>query len=229
LSLLAAVPLAFADIGHPRVIRVFVQSLALTILIFVGAWFGLDAILLELPEPPLPEFLETAWATGSDWAAFPIVIVAAFFLFPAVATGVMSLFLDTVVDAVETRHYPGSPPLRKVGLGESALLGLASFARLLLWNLALLPVYVALLFTAVGPLFLFVGVNGWLMGRDLLEMVAVRHMDRRSAGRFLLEHKRERLALGALTAPMYLVPVLNFAAPILSAALAAHAFHRARR
>ena len=44
-------------------------------------------------------------------------------------------------------------------------------------NLLMTPVYVALLVSGVGTAAAFFVVNAWLLGRDLTDMVAARHMD----------------------------------------------------
>ncbi len=45
-------------------------------------------------------------------------------------------------------------------------------------NLLLSPLYLILLVTGVGTALAFFLVNGWLLGRDLGDMVAARHMPR---------------------------------------------------
>lgn len=222
--MIAELPRVLAQLSDRRFVAVFLKSIALTLAILVGLWFGLDAWLSGSSAPPLPAAMQRFWTEASDWAALPIVVIGGWFLFPGIATGVMGLFLDDVVDAVEDRHYPHAMAQRRVPVAEAAMLALASAARVVLWNLALAPVYIVFLFTAVGPLLLFTAVNGWLMGRDLLEMVAVRHMPRGEASSLIASNRALRLRLGLTAAPLFLVPVLNLFAPIIAAALAAHAF-----
>lgn len=222
--MLAELPRVLAQLSDRRFVAVFLKSIALTLAILVALWFGLDAWLSGSHAPPLPATMQRFWTEASDWAALPIVVIGGWFLFPGIATGVMGLFLDEVVDAVEDRHYPHAMAQRRVPVAEAAMLALASAARVVLWNLALAPLYIVLLFTAVGPPLLFTAVNGWLMGRDLLEMVAVRHMPRGAASALIASNRALRLRLGLTAAPLFLVPVLNLFAPIIAAALAAHAF-----
>jgi uncharacterized protein involved in cysteine biosynthesis len=222
--MLAELPRVLAQLRDRRLVAVFLKSIALTLLILAGVWYGLDSWLSGSSAPPLPVWMQRFWADAADWAALPIVVIGGWFLFPGIATGVMGLFLDDVVDAVEDRHYPRAMAHRRMPLAEAGLLALASALRVVLWNLALAPIYLLLLFTAVGPLLLFTAVNGWLMGRDLLEMVAIRHMPRAEASALIASNRALRLRLGLTAAPLFLVPVLNLFAPIIAAALAAHAF-----
>ncbi|RKS89211.1 uncharacterized protein involved in cysteine biosynthesis [Sphingosinicella microcystinivorans] len=222
--MLAELPRVLAQLSDRRLVAVFLKSVALTLLILAGVWYGLDSWFSGSSAPPLPAWMQRFWGDAADWAALPIVVIGGWFLFPGIATGVMGLFLDEVVDAVEARHYPHAMAHRRVPLAEAGLLALASALRVVLWNLALAPLYLVLLFTAVGPLILFTAVNGWLMGRDFLEMVAVRHMPRAEASALIASNRALRLRLGFTAAPVFLVPGLNLFAPIIAAALAAHAF-----
>ena len=110
------------------------------------------------------------------------MIVASGFLFPAVMVLIMSIFLEEIAEAVEGRYYPGLPPARPQPFGEM-LWGSLSFALLtLVANLAVLPLYLVFLF--IPPLipFVFYLLNGYLLGRESFELVAVRRLDLRSAG-----------------------------------------------
>jgi CysZ protein len=103
-----------------------------------------------------------------------------------------------------------------------------SVVRLMLVNLLLLPVYAALLLTAIGPFALFLVANGILLGRDLGEMVAVRHLDQAGCKDWLANSRWSRAALGLVVTGIFMVPIANFFAPIIGAAMATHIFHGAR-
>jgi uncharacterized protein involved in cysteine biosynthesis len=109
-------------------------------------------------------------------------------------------------------------------------MGLASAARGLIVNIAVLPAYILLLVTGVGSALLFLLVNGWLIGRDLQDMVLARH---RAPGEKLVSVARqgglpggERFALGLIVTLLLLVPFVNLLAPVLGAAMATHRVHR---
>ena len=161
-------------------------------------------------------------------ASLLLGLLGLWFLFPAIAIGVIGIFADEVVEAVEARHYPGAGG-RNVPLGRSLRLSLASVGRLLLWTLLAAPFYVILLVTGIGPFLLFSAVNALALGRDLGEMVAARHHDGEAMKRWLAATRLRRATLGLGAAWLFLVPFANLLAPLLSAAAATHMFHGGKK
>ena len=76
--------------------------------------------------------------------------------------------------------------------------------------------------------FLLIAVNGWLLGREYVEMVALRRMDRTAARAFRKAHRLRVFGVGAAMAALMAVPLANLFAPLLGAAAATHLFHRVR-
>ena len=67
-------------------------------------------------------------------------------------------------------------PAHDVPFARSLQMGLRSASRALAVNLVLAPAYILLLLTGFGTPLLFFAANGWLLGVDLGEMVAARHI-----------------------------------------------------
>lgn len=214
--------LSVAQLGDPPIRRVLAQSLALTLAIFVAlglfVWWGTRAVL-------------AAWAGGHSGAvasavAVLVTLLALWLLFRAVAILVIGVFADTVVEAVEAKHYPAAlASARAVPFHRAMMMGVRSGLRFVAVNLVLLPVYVALLVTGIGTAALFFGVNAWLLGRDLGEMVAARHIDGASMRAWRKATAGQRFLLGLAVTGLFVVPVVNILAPILGAAMATHVFH----
>ena len=97
----------------------------------------------------------------------------------------------------------------------------------MLANLIALPFALVLLFTGVGTFLLFLAVNAVLLGRELQDMVWLRHCHRQ--GDCAPVSKTERFLLGGVVAAMLAVPFVNFLAPVLGAASATHLIHRNAR
>ena len=229
--MISSLALAIGDLFDRQIIRITILSLAITLAIFAGL-----AVMFS-------------WAfSGSDPCAFldfdtcqidsttgvlggiGLTLVLVWLLFPAVAIGVIVGFAERIMKAVEARHYPQSAAgVRPLGATGLALLGLKSSARLLIVNVVALPFYIILLVTGVGPLILFVLVNGWAAGRDFGEMVSYRHGDREARRRWLHESRSGRTLIGIACACLFLVPFLNLIAPILGVAAVTHLYHRTAR
>lgn len=216
--------LALGQLGDARVLAVFAKATTLTLAIFavlgVALWQGAEAIARAY-----------AFQTGPFAAlgATLLALVLGWLLFRVVAIAVMGLFADGVVAAVEARHYPETlGEVREPSLALSLRLGLASVWRALLFNLLALPLYMILLVTGVGSVLLFGAVNALLLGRDLGEMVAIRHMPKEEVKSWLERTRGWRLALGAIVTVLLSVPIVNLLAPVLGAAMAAHLFHSGR-
>ncbi|MEH3159029.1 MAG: EI24 domain-containing protein, partial [Sphingomonas taxi] len=84
------------------------------------------------------------------------------------------------------------------------------------------------LFTAIGPAIAFFLVNAWLLGRDLGEMVASRHMDDAAMRGWRRATRGERFVLGLAGTGLFVVPLLNLFAPIVGAGMATHLFHASK-
>lgn len=210
--------LALRDLRNPRVLRILLQSLALTLLLLIVA----GAAVYFAARWALDHW-QWLGATERDMAGLLVVlaiIAGSWLLFRAVAIVVVGLFADAIVADVEGRHYPAAAVRAvEVGWGQNIRLALASLARLIGGNLLALPVYILLLVTGIGTPIFALFVNGLLLGRDLEAMVLARHPDR---SRF---DRPARWSLGLLSAASFVVPVANLLAPIVSAAMAVHMLH----
>jgi CysZ protein len=210
--------LALRDVPQPRVLRILLQSLALTLLLLLFAGAAI--------------YFATRWAlnhwqwlgaTERDMAGLLVVlaiIAGSWLLFRAVAIVVVGLFADAIVADVEGRHYPAAAARAvDVGWRQNIRLALASVVRLIGGNLLALPIYILLLVSGIGTPIFALFVNGLLLGRDLEAMVLARHPDRPRLDR------PARWSLGLLSAASFVVPIANLLAPILSAAMAVHMLH----
>lgn len=210
--------LALRDVPNPRVLRILLQSLALTLLLLII----MGAAIYFAARWALDHW---QWLGESERDMAGILVVLAiiagsWLLFRAVAIVVVGLFADAIVADVEGRHYPAAAARAvDVGWRQNIRLALASVARLIGGNLLALPIYILLLVTGIGTPIFALFVNGLLLGRDLEAMVLARHPDRPRLDR------PARWSLGLLSAASFVVPVANLLAPIVSAAMAVHMLH----
>jgi CysZ protein len=223
-EMLRALSLTLGQIGDRAILGVIAKSLALTLVIF--AILGVAVVFVT-------RTVVATYGWGSDAgmaaaaAAGLAAIVGAWLLFRAVAIPVIGFFADEVVAAIEARHYPAAAQIaRPATVALSLRLTLASVARLILLNLLAVPLYAVLLFTAIGPLILFLAINALLLGRDLGEMVAVRHLGAQARKDWLRVTRGERAIMGAIVTGIFMIPIINLIAPIVGAGMATHLFHR---
>lgn len=222
--------LAIGQLTDRPVLLVFLKSLALTLLLFAGFGVGLWYVMDPLGAA-LGEWLgfSRGYEVFADVAIFILFVLGWWLLFRAVAVAVIGIFADEVVAAVEAKHYPAAhAAARDVPLGQSIAMGVGSAARTIGFNLLLSPLYLMLLITGVGTALAFFLVNAWLLGRDLGDMVAARHMPYRALAEWRRGTRTRRFALGAVGTGLFLVPLVALVAPVLGAAMATHAFHRGR-
>jgi CysZ protein len=149
------------------------------------------------------------------------VLVLSWLLFPAVVTAIMSLFLERIAVAVEALDYPGRGPPRRQRIGETIAATLRLTGLTLLLNLLALPVY--LLVPGIN-LVLFLTLNGYLLGREYFEVVALRRLDAAAA-----RAARSRFGLrvflgGVMIAALFSVPLVNLVAPVIATAFMVHVF-----
>ncbi|WP_033923230.1 EI24 domain-containing protein [Sphingomonas sp. 37zxx] len=225
--MIRALTLSLAQLTDPPILRVFAKSFAVTLILFallsaafwavaraVAGWLGAGA----------------GWQELAGFIAVLLAIGGAWLLFRAVAIAVVGVFADEVVEAVERRHYPQAVTSAKpVPFARGLAMGLGSASRTVLVNLVLVPVYLALLVTGIGSAILFFLVNGWLLGRDLGDMVAARHMPKAAMRDWRATTGVRRFMLGLVGTGLLVVPVANILAPVVAAAMATHWYHGRKR
>ena len=162
---------SFREIFSPPFRRVMWISLGLTLLVLVAFGAGLQWALAALPEFG-PE-LAGGWvdAVLEFIARFLAVIVLVPLVHPVVSL-VAGFFLENIAARVEAENYPADPPGTDQPFFQSLLIALRFTLVLIIVNLLALPFY---LVPGVN-LVLFWIVNGYLLGREFFELVALRHV-----------------------------------------------------
>ncbi|MDF2493614.1 MAG: hypothetical protein K0S66_548 [Sphingomonas sp.] len=219
-----ALALSLSQLGDRPIRSVLRKSLLLTVVVFAllggVTWWGVNRLL-------------EGWTyNGSLAAAAALVIsvLAMWLMFRAVAIAIVGLYADTIVAAVESRHYPRAlATAHDVPMAQSMRMGLASAGRFVGINLLLVAAYLVLLATGIGTAALFLAVNAWLLGRDLSDMVAARHMSPAEMPAWRRQTMARRFLLGLAVTGLFLIPFLNILAPVLGAAMATHFYHRSHR
>ncbi len=211
---------ALGDLDLPVVRRTMLTAalLALVVLaaLVAGTWVAMTQVAL----------VATGWLdTVLDVVGGVGVLVAAWFLFPAALTGIAGIFLEDVADAVETRHWPEAGPPGRTGVATALAGALRLFGLMLLFNLLALPLY----FVPVMNLLAFYAINGYLLGREYVELVASRRLAPDAVRALRRRHRLKLFGAGVTIALLLTVPVVNLLTPVIATVFMVHVFHGLRR
>jgi CysZ protein len=229
LSLLVDLGRALGQLGDPRFLRLLLRSLAITVAaLAILSWVVVAGLGWILPETVnLPWIGQVGFLDDvASWAAIGAMLLLSVVLMVPVAAAVVGFFLDEVAAAVETRSYPALPPARAQTLAAQVGDSLRFFALVVGVNLVALVIYLG-----VAPLapFVFWAVNGFLLGREYFQLVALRRLAPDAATALRRRHSwRIWLAGTAMAVPLS-VPLLNLVVPIVGVAVFTHQFHRLAR
>jgi len=214
--MLSALIRAFAELFSPPLRRVVVIGLAIAVASFALLWLG---IALGLAHMTLVSWKPLRWLL--DLLGVAGVMLLSWLLFPAAVTMIMGFFLEQVAAAVERRDYPGRGPPRARAIRETVATSLRLMLATMLLNVLALPVY------ALAPginLFVFLGLNGYLFGREYFEVVALRRLDSDAARAMRHRFGGRVFAAGVVIAGLFALPLVNLAAPVIATAFMLHLF-----
>jgi CysZ protein len=215
-----ALGLAIEDTLAPEQRRIIVISLLLALALLAALWLAAAVALDHLR------------VAGIWWLDLPIAIAGslaalflAWLLFPTTTALVMGFFIERLLAEVESRRYPGLGRPRPVGAGEIIGSGLRLLLLALVLNLLALPLYL------IPPinLFIYYGLNGYLVGRGYFELVALRRMDGTVARALWRRHRGRFFLAGIVVAVLLSLPLVNLLAPVTAAAFMLHVFEALRR
>ncbi len=218
--MVAAFSLAVRDAFAPEQRRSLILSLVLTLVLLAALWIAAAAVFAATRVSGLL-WLDTIVHVLGGLAA----LFVAWALFPAVTMLVLGFFLDGVVAAIERAHYPDLPPSRRIGLGATTAAALRLALVALAVNLVLLPFY---LFPGVN-IAVYYGLNGYLVGREYFEPIALRRTDRQGVQALWRAHRARLVLAGAIIVFLLSLPVIDLAAPLIGAAFMLHLFEGMRR
>ena len=210
-----AIGKALRQLDDPAIQRTLMFSIAIALGCFIALWLVIGFLLTETA------FFSIGWLeTIVDVMGGLATAVITWLLFPAVVSGLIGVFLDSVARAVEARHYPGLPSAQGQTVGETIVSGLKFLGVLIVLNIFML------LFLIVPPVFPFVfyAVNGYLLGREYFELVALRRIGEADARALRKQRQGALFVTGIAIAFLLTVPVVNLLAPIVATATMVHLF-----
>src|SRR5271166_4848590 len=195
---------SFAQILSPPFRRVMWKSLGLTTAILVLAGVGLDRLALS--------FIHV----GPAWLGTVLSVVVALGLIAGM------IFLADIAAIVEREIDPVGAPGRPLPLAASVATGLRFAALSILINIVAI---VLTLFTGVGFVSFFL-LNGYLLGREYFEFVAMRHTPPAQAAALRLRYGWQVYLAGIIVSGVVAVPVLNLLTPLFATAFMTRLYKR---
>ena len=213
--------ISFSQLPDPAFRRVMVKAILLSVFVFVFlaiiVWFVLS---------------ETNFFTFWLFEAFADIfggitaIVIAWLLFPTLASFFITLFLEDIVEAVESRYYPDTL-LEKINNPSAMFIISLRFTVIALFlNILAIPFYFFTIWFPPLGIFVFYCLNGYLLGREYFELVALRQIKMEDIPSIRQSNRWQLFLFGSVTTFLFTIPVINFLAPILGVTGMTHLFRK---
>ncbi|MDO6456637.1 EI24 domain-containing protein [Celeribacter halophilus] len=217
---------ALVQLGDRRFQSVLLKGLGLTIALLIAIYLAFVWIIgAFVPDTfSLPFIGQVTWIDDAlSIGSFFLMIGLSVFLMVPVASAFTGIFLEEVSEAVEDRHYPGLPEVPRQSIVDIVVDSLSFLGVIIVANVIALVLYLVL--NVAAPL-IFWALNGFLLGREYFQMVAMRRLGREGAKAARKRHMPEIWLAGALMAIPLTIPVVNLLIPVLGAATFTHMFMR---
>jgi len=200
---------AFQQIFTPPFRRVLVKTLALTFLLLIAFFIGVEKLFVTWLVLPYT-WLATAL---SVIAGLGFVVGLAFVITP-VSFIVAGFFFDELAAIVETEIAPGRPAGKTPPLGDvirvaAKFAGVAVLVNLLAFVLLLVPGLNAVVFFLA---------NAYLFGRGYFEFAALRYRAIEDVVAMRRIHSVQIFIAGLFVAGLAAVPIVNLLTPLFGAA-----------
>lgn len=223
-----ALLLALRQLADRRIIAVLLLSLVIA-LVLTGPFMLIFVIIAAILDWILPASLTLPWigqvgflgvftnglASKTSWVFWTYVM-------SPVAVAIIGALLDWIVDAVEARHYPDLPVVRRRSIAQ--IVGYGAKFLFLMLGVSLAALIVSF-FSGIGAPLVFVLANGYLIGREYFETVALRRVSEAEAAVLTRRRLPVLWLLGSLLALALSVPFVNLVVPLVGVAAFTHLYH----
>lgn len=167
------------------------------------------------------------WLLGPilSWAWGLLALIFGALLLPPITIIIGSIYSDSIVDHIEKKYYPSRLGMRQIKLSELGFSISKNFCITIIVNILLAPVYLIGTFFPIISFLIFYSVNGYLIGKELFETVASRHLEMKD--RYLLKKQNNNKVIvgGIIMVGISTIPILNLIAAVLGIVFMTHFFH----
>ena len=213
----------FQQLNDPKILKALLFATLLTIgAIILALVFGatiLDAIMNHFSDT-----LESWLGKGETWfygiAQFlggSLILVLCYFLFAGIHGAFVGIFIDDILDSIQQRHFPETPWNKAPSLMTSCFFSMRILLLTLGLNIIASPLLVLGWFIPPLGLSLQVILNGYILGKEYGQIVEFRIPNDSSSSQ-----TPKYFLNGILASLLWIVPILNFLAPILLAGSVLH-------
>jgi CysZ protein len=207
---------AIAQLDDQAFQRILWKSLLAASIVFALLWFGIARLFADTVTVGDGILGWAEWL--GDLLGFLFVPLLAWLLFPATVNLVIGWLLGDVADAVDARHYAGLAKANPASAIYTVISSLRLLGKMLVLNLLALPF---LLIPVVFP-FVFYSVNGYLLGWEYFELVALRRITPDNIDHLRRAHRGQVFLAGVVAAVLLTIPVINLLTPVLTVAAMVH-------
>ena len=213
--------ITIAQISEPSLRQILIKSVLISLVSILAC--GLLAwILLEKFGLFGFGFLDTFL----PWIGGALTVLIGFVFFPSTKMVIGGLFSDEIIAIIEERHYPKNIGSNRVPLLVSMRTGLTLLIIATIINICLLPFYaLGMLLPGLSFVIFYLG-NGYLIGRELFENVAQRHLPVNEARKLRKRCFLKILLGGGLITFVATIPLINLATPLLGAGVMVNLYHK---
>ena len=213
--------ISVSQLPDPAFRRVIIKSILLSVLVFIFlaiiVWFVLSETNF---------FTFWVFEAFADMFGGITAIVISWLLFPTLASFFITVFLEDIVEAVESRYYPNTL-LEKINNPSATFVISLRFTVIALFlNILAIPFYFFTIWFPPLGIFVFYCLNSYLLGREYFELVALRHIKLKDISSIRRSNSWQLFLFGSVTTFLFTIPIINFLAPILGVAGMTHFFRK---
>ncbi len=224
-GMIAPILAALNQLPDPKFRMVLLKAVAMTLGVLIVLYTVVGYLVSGIDPFSLPWIGMVDPAGLLAGLAVGAMMLASVFLMIPVASLCIGFLLDDIAEAVEQKHYAHLPAATPPGLLTTIVDTVRFFAILVVANIAALAIY--LLVAPLAP-FIFYLVNGYLLGREYFQLVALRRLPPREASALRKSNRGRIWVMGVAMAVPLSIPVLNLIVPLIGVAAYTHLFHRLR-
>ena len=213
--------ISVSQLPDPAFRRIIFKAILLSIFVFIFLAMIVGFVLSETNF-----FTFWVFEAFADMFGGITAIVIAWLLFPTLASFFITLFLEDIVEAVESRHYPGVLSEKTNNPSATYIISLRFTAIALFLNILAIPFYFFTIWFPPLGIFVFYCLNGYLLGREYFELVALRHIKMEDIPSIRQANRLKLFLFGSVTTFLFTIPIINFLAPILGVTGMTHFFRK---